>query len=224
MSFTYDPAHPVPTIGASSSGLMEIAPLGEGLDEFWGKAISPWARLRSIVMEGAAHQAETPDLVAAQPPYRPLAERPDVLVFQTAPLTHDVEVTGPITVHLWISSSAPDTDFTAKLVDVYPDGKAIHLAEGILRARHRASLERVEFLEPGEVTEYRIQLAPTSNLFRVGHRLRLEISSSNFPRFDRNLNTTDPVGFGSQMQVAHQTVLHNGQYPSHILLPLIPRS
>ena len=155
---------------------------------------------------------------------RPLERRDDVLVYTSRVLEQDLEVTGPLEVVLYAASSARDTDFTAKLVDVYPDGKAIHLAEGILRGRHRASLEQVEFLETGEVTEYRIQLAPTSNLFRVGHRLRLEVSSSNFPRFDRNLNTTDPVGFGTQMQVAHQTVLHNGQYSSHILLPLIPRS
>jgi putative CocE/NonD family hydrolase len=96
------------------------------------------------------------------------------------------------------------------------------LAEGILRARHRFGLDRAELLEPGEVTDFRIQLAPTSNVFKVGHRLRLEISSSNFPRFDRNLNTGEKIATGTRMQVAHQTVLHTQTYPSHILLPIIP--
>ncbi len=153
---------------------------------------------------------------------RPLERRDDVLCYTSRVLEQDLEVTGPLEVVLYAASSARDTDFTAKLVDVYPDGRAIHLAEGIRRARHRASLERVEFLEPGEVTEYRIELAPTSNVFKVGHRLRVEISSSNFPRFDRCLNTTDDIGWGTQRQVARQTVLHTSAYPSHILLPVIP--
>src|SRR4030095_16518541 len=105
---------------------------------------------------------------------------------------HALEVTGPLEVVLYAASSARDTDFTAKLVDVYPDGRAIQLAEGIVRARHRNTVDQAEFLEPGEVAEYHIQLAPTSNLFLPGHRLRIEISSSNFPRFDRNLNTGEP--------------------------------
>jgi len=153
---------------------------------------------------------------------RPLERRDDVLCYTSAPLEKDMEVTGPLEVVLYAASSARDTDFTAKLVDVHPDGKAIHLAEGILRARHRKSMEAVEFLEPNEVAEYRIQLAPTSNLFKTGHRMRVEISSSNFPRFDRNLNTTDPIGYGTQWQIARQTVLHTSAYPSHIVLPVIP--
>ena len=147
-----------------------------------------------------------------------------MLVYTSAVLETDLEVTGPLTVVLYAASSARDTDFTAKLVDVYPDGRAIHLAEGIVRARHRQSMERADFLEPGEVAEYRIQLAPTSNLFRRGHCLRVEISSSNFPRFDRNLNTGESIAAGTRMQIAHQTVLHTQSYPSHILLPIIPNA
>jgi putative CocE/NonD family hydrolase len=124
---------------------------------------------------------------------------------------------------LYAASSAVDTDFTAKLVDVYPDGRAIHLSEGILRARHRAGLAQVEFLEPGEVAEYRIQMAPTSNVFQAGHCLRVEISSSNFPRFDRNLNTGEDIFHGTRMQIAHQTVVHDQRYPSHLVVPVIPR-
>lgn len=108
-------------------------------------------------------------------------------------------------------------------MDVYPNGRAIHLSEGILRARHRNSLESVAFLEPGEVAEYRIQMAPTSNVFFAGHCLRLEISSSNFPRFDRNLNTGEDIFTGTRRQTAHQIVLHDARYPSHVVLPVIPR-
>ncbi|MBX3014334.1 MAG: CocE/NonD family hydrolase [Caldilineaceae bacterium] len=153
---------------------------------------------------------------------RPIERRDDILVYTSAVLEQALEVTGPLEVVLYAASSARDTDFTAKLVDVYPDGRAIHLAEGIIRARHRLSMEQAEFLEPGEVTEYRIELAPTSNLFRKGHCLRVEISSSNFPRFDRNLNTGESIATGTRMQIAHQTVLHTQHYPSHILLPVIP--
>ena len=154
---------------------------------------------------------------------RPLERRDDVLCYTSEVLQKDLEVTGPLVVVLYAESSAHDTDFTGKLVDVYPDGRAIHLAEGIRRARHRLSMESVSFLEPNEVAEYRIELAPTSNLFKTGHRLRVEISSSNFPRFDRSLNTTDDIGFGSTMQSAHQKVLHTASYPSQIILPVIPR-
>jgi putative CocE/NonD family hydrolase len=155
---------------------------------------------------------------------RPIERRDDVLVYTSDELERDLEVTGPLQIILYAASSAKDTDFTAKLIDVFPDGRAIHLAEGILRARHRFGMTRAEMLEPGEVTEYRIQLAPTSNLFKAGHRIRVEISSSNFPRFDRNLNTGEAIATGTRMQVAHQTVLHTQEYPSHILLPVIPAS
>ena len=154
---------------------------------------------------------------------RPLERRDDVLVYTAPPLDADLEVTGPIEAVLYAESSARDTDFTAKLVDVYPDGRAIHLAEGIIRARHRKTLESMELLTPGQVEEYRIELAPTSNVFLKGHRIRVEISSSNFPRFDRNLNTGEDIFRGTRMEVAHQTVLHSTEYPSHIVLPVIPR-
>jgi hypothetical protein len=151
-----------------------------------------------------------------------LERRDDILVYTSDVLDADLEVTGPLEVVLYAASSARDTDFTAKLIDVFPDGRAIHLAEGILRARHRMGVDRAELLERGEVTEYHIELAPTSNVFQTGHFIRLEISSSNFPRFDRNLNTGEGIATGTRMQVAHQTVLHTQEYPSHILLPVIP--
>jgi putative CocE/NonD family hydrolase len=153
---------------------------------------------------------------------RPVERRDDVLVYTGPVLEHNLEVTGPLEVVLYAASSARCTDFTAKLVDVHPGGEAIHLAEGILRARYRNGYEKAELLVPGEVAEYRIELAPTSNVFLAGHRLRVEISSSNFPRFNRNLNTGEDVATGTRMEVAHQTVLHDARYPSHILLPVIP--
>ena len=165
---------------------------------------------------------------AAEPVYpgpvdqRPLERRDDVLVYTGPVLDRDLELTGPVTAVLYASSSALDTDFTAKLVDVYPDGRAIHISEGILRARHRKSLKSVEFLQPGEADEFRIQMAPTSNVFLKGHRLRVEVSSSNFPRFDRNLNTGENIATGTRWEIAHQTVLHSSRYPSHIVLPVIP--
>ena len=178
-------------------------------------------------MEGAGHQAETPDLVGAQPPYRPLAERPDVLVFQTEPLAQDVEVTGPITVHLWIASSAPDTDFTAKLVDVYPPnvdypaGYHLNLVDSILRCRYRTGWDRPELMHPGQIYPIQIDLAPTSNLFKAGHRIRLDISSSNFPRFDRNPNTGEPMGRHTRMAQAQNTVYLDEDHPSHVVLPVV---
>ncbi len=153
---------------------------------------------------------------------RPIERRDDVLVYTGAVLAHDLEVTGPLELVLYAASSAPDTDFTAKLVDVHPGGQAIHLAEGIIRARYRDGYDRPQLLQNEEVACYRIELAATSNVFLAGHRLRVEISSSNFPRFNRNLNTGENVATGTRWQVAHQTILHTSEYPSHILLPVIP--
>jgi putative CocE/NonD family hydrolase len=152
-----------------------------------------------------------------------LEERDDILVYTTPALETALEVTGPIEVRLFAESSAPDTDFTATLVDVHPGGAAIHITEGIVRARFRESFENPTLIEPGEIVEYRFALWETSNFFKPGHRIRLEISSSNFPRFDRNLNTGTTPGLDDKMQVAHQTVYHREGYASHILLPVIPR-
>ena len=130
-------------------------------------------------------------------------------------------MTGPIEVVLYVSSSARDTGFTAKLVDVYPDGTAYNVQEGILRARYRKGYEREVWMEPDGVYEARVSLDVTSNYFGPGHRVRLEVSSSNFPRFDRNLNTGGKNYDETQWVVARNTVHHTGDYPSHILLPVI---
>ncbi len=151
--------------------------------------------------------------------------RQDVLVYTTPVLTEAVEVTGPLKVKLYATSSARDTDWTAKLVDVHPDGYAQNIQDGIIRARYRQGKEApASLLEPGKVYEYDIDLWATSNVFLPGHRIRLEISSSNFPRFDRNLNTGEDPVTGVRMEKAQQIVLHSARYPSHILLPIIPMS
>ena len=150
--------------------------------------------------------------------------RDDVLVYTTPPLSVACEVTGPIVVTLYAASSAVDTDFTAKLVDVHPNGFAQNLTDGIIRARYRTSTAQAELIEPGTVYAYTIDLWATSNVFGAGHCLRLEISSSNFPRFDRNPNTGGELAAEMTLVPAMQTIYHNATYPSHITLPIIPHN
>jgi putative CocE/NonD family hydrolase len=177
---------------------------------------------------GAYDQREGPSVFGARAPFRPLAERSDVLVFATPPLDRDFEVTGPVAVQLWIASDGFDTDFTAKLIDVhppnvdYPEGFAMNLTEGILRARYRESWEAPSPLVPGEVYAITIELFPTGNLFLRGHRLRLDISSSNFPHFDINPNSGEPEGAMEHPRIAHNRVFVDEARPSHIVLPIIP--
>ncbi len=154
---------------------------------------------------------------------REVEKRTDVLVYSSAPLTAPTEVTGYITLHLWITSAALDTDFTARLVDVHPDGTARALTDGIQRARYRKSRTTPELLVPGQPAEVTIDVGATSNLFLPGHRIRLEVSSSNFPRYDRNPNTGEPFGETARVQRAHQAVLHDARYPSRLVLPVVPR-
>jgi uncharacterized protein len=156
------------------------------------------------------------------------ARRSDVMVFATPPLEEELEVTGPVTVRLLIASDAPDTDFTAKLIDVYPPsadyphGFAMNLTEGLLRVRYRDSWERPALMVPGEVYAITIELFPVANLFGRGHRLRLDISSSNFPHFDVNPNSGEPEGEWQRPRIARNRVLVSETQPSHLLLPVIP--
>lgn len=152
---------------------------------------------------------------------RNVEERNDVLVYSTEPLKYDLEVTGPITAELYATSSTADTDFTAKLVDVWPSGFAQNLTEGIIRARYRNSQSSPELLIPGKVYKFALDMWSTSNVFRAGHRLRLEISSSNFPRFDRNLNTGRTAAFDDKYVTAVNTILHDSAHPSALVLPVI---
>ncbi len=153
----------------------------------------------------------------------PLGSRKDVLVFSTPPLDNEIEVTGFVTLELYAASSAVDTDFTAILSDVEPSGYARFLTDGIVRARYRNSTDRAEPIVPGKIYKYTIDLWATSNLFKTGHSIRLYVSSSNFPRFNRNLNTGEPNLGATSMEKATQTIYHDADHPSALVLPLIPR-
>jgi putative CocE/NonD family hydrolase len=202
-SFQFDPARPVPTIGGNISS-------GDGilLQGAWDQ-------------RGGRHVWNAPDVV-------PLSARNDVIVFQSEPLARDTEVTGEIEVKLWASSSALDTDFTAKLIDVYPasgdfpGGFDLNLGDGIVRARFRESLRKEVLMKPGTIYPFTIKLSPTSNVFKRGHRIRVDVSSSNFPRFDVNPNSGEPLNNNRRTQVATNTIYHDAEHPSHIALPIVP--
>jgi putative CocE/NonD family hydrolase len=166
----------------------------------------------------------TPEYPSGPRDQRETEGRQDVLVYTGGELKEDLEVTGPITVHLWAVSSAPDTDFVARLVDVYPDGYAQNLTDGILRARYRnfAQGEAPSLIEPGKAYEYVIDLWATSNVFLAGHRIRLDVTSSSFPRWDRNPNTGHDFGVDSEVAVANQTILHDPEHASYVVLPVVP--
>ena len=149
--------------------------------------------------------------------------RPDVLVYTSKPISEDLEITGPLSVKLYAASSATDTDFTAKLVDVWPNGYAQNIQDGIIRARYRDSKTSSRLITPGEINEYTIDLWATSHVVKSGHRIRVEISSSNFPHYDRNLNTGGPLFKEQNGKPATQTIFHDGAHASQIVLPVIPR-
>jgi predicted acyl esterase len=224
-TFTYDPATPVPTIGGTCTSFWKMLPSQAGVNEDY---LPARARMRNLVVEGPLHQKQTPGMIAARPPYLLLSSRPDILVFQTPLLDAPVEVTGPIQVKLWVSSSAPDTDITVKLLDIYPtsddypDGYHLNLVDSILRLRYRDSWEHETLMTPGQVYPIQIALPPTSNLFAAGHRIRLDISSSNFPRFDLNPNTGEPMGRHTHSVAAQNTVHFDTDHASHVVLPIIP--
>ncbi|HEX7899001.1 MAG TPA: CocE/NonD family hydrolase [Planctomycetota bacterium] len=195
-SFVFDPKNPVPTVGGCVSS-------NDG-----------------IMLQGAWDQRGGPHIWNSPEPL-PLSARNDVLVFQTAPLAEDVEVTGELDVKLWISSTAPDTDFTAKLVDVHPRGFDMNVTDGILRCRFRDSLKEEKLMTPGQIYPVTIRLYPTSNVFKKGHRIRVDVSSSNFPRFDVNPNTGEPLNDHRRWSHAVNTVHHDPDRPSQILLPIV---
>lgn len=201
-SYQHDPHNPVPSIGgniSSGDGIMQQG----GWDQRGGPLFWNWTK-----------------------PI-PLSARNDVVVFQTDPLTEDTEVTGEIEVKLWAASSAVDTDFTAKLVDVYPPsadwpgGFDLNIGDGVVRARFRDSLKEEKLMEPGKVYPFTIKLYPTSSVFKKGHRIRVDIASSNFPRFDVNPNTGEPLAQHRKMVVATNTIYHDVKHPSRIVLPVI---
>ncbi len=203
-SYLFDPNHPVPTIGGNISS-------GQPLME-----------------AGGYDQVESTDFFGSREPYLPLASRSDVMVFETGPLAEDVALIGPVSVELWVSSTALDTDFTAKLLDVYPpspdypEGYALNITDGIQRAKFRDSWDSPCLMEPGEVYRMTVRLLPTANLFAKGHRIRVDISSSNFPRFDVNGNTGDNPGVSPVRLTCVNTVHHDSVRPSHALFPVAP--
>lgn len=190
--YTYNPENPVPTLGGNHS----VGTYNPGLYE--------------LALPGPYDQ-------------RPVERRDDVLVYTSPPLEKDTEVTGPVTAKIFAASSAPDTDFVARLCDVHPDGRSINITEGVIRARFRhRQWDSPRPLRSGEIFEYTIELLPTSNLFKAGHCIRLDITSSNFPLWDRNLNLGEPIATATRMQSARQTILHDEEHPSHVVLPVIP--
>ena len=152
---------------------------------------------------------------------RPVESRHDVLVYSSEILTRPVSIAGPVRMKLYASTDGKDTDFVAKLVDVFPDGTAINLAEGILRARFHQGLDKMQLLEPNRTYLFDIDMRGTANVFEPGHRIRVDITSSNFPQFDRNPNTGDDLGVSDRVRTAKQTVFHAGDTRSHIVLPLV---
>jgi uncharacterized protein len=152
---------------------------------------------------------------------RPLENRSEVLVYSTPALTEDLEITGFVHLELYASSSAVDTDFTAVLADVAPDGYSRFLTDGIIRARYRNSTEKAEMIQPGQIYKFDIDLWATSNVFLAGHKIRLYVSSSNFPRFNRNLNTGELITRATKTMKARQAIYHDANYPSVIVIPEI---
>jgi putative CocE/NonD family hydrolase len=202
IQFQFDPAHPVPTIGGNFSSLEPMA------------------------LPGSHDQVEGPGFFGCTPPYLPLASRPDVLVFQTAPLREAMQVVGPVEVDLFVATDAPDTDFTVKLVDVhppsadYPQGYAMLLGDTILRLRYAEDPAHPRLATPGEVRRIRLTL-PMANLFLPGHCIRLDVSSSNFPKYDVNPNTGEGEGTSRGRRVAMNTVFADAGRPSRVVLPLL---
>jgi putative CocE/NonD family hydrolase len=204
-----------------SSGRLDSEPPGsEPPDHFEYDPSDPVPTLGgNLSVEMMTAHAEDP-LLAGPVDQRPIERRRDVLVYTSPVLEADLAVIGPVEMTLYAESSARDTDFTARLTDVDQQGRSLVITEGIIRGRYRKSLAATELLEPNVADEFRITLCPVSHVFLAGHRLRLDVSSSNFPRFSRNLNTGEDVATGTRMQTARQTVLHDGEYPSHIVLPV----
>ena len=201
---------------SGDGGLSTASPGAEAADSFVYDPANPVPTVGGPLCCDGQHQAAGPR------DQKEVEARQDVLVFSTEPLEADLEVTGPVTLDLFAKTSAADTDFTGKLVDVAPDGTAINLTEGILRARYRESTKAApKPITPGEVYEYKIDLWSTSNVFLKGHRIRLEVSSSNFPRFDRNLNTGKDDATDGEMVKATNTILHDGAHPSALILPVV---
>jgi len=222
--YRYDPHHPVPTLGGATSIPIFMK------KEFGttGDHLVPAPLEQDYVQETGTNRELSAGIEFNVGPLdqREIEQRHDVLCYTTSPLSQPVEVTGPIELVLYVTSSAHDTDFTGKIVDVHPGGRAEILADGILRARYRESLSIPTFMEPGKIYKLHLNLGATSNVFKAGHRIRLEVSSSNFPRFDRNTNTGGTIATETEKDfvLAINQIYHDSLHPSHLLLPMIERN
>ncbi len=222
-TYGYDPHHPVPTVGGATSIPIfmkkELDIAGEHLEH----ALPELDHARETSMKSGFSSGI--EFNVGPRDQRQIEQRDDVLCYTTPSLSHLIEVTGPIELVLYVASSARDTDFTGKLVDVHPDGRAEILADGILRARYRESLSTPILMESGRIYELHLNLGATSNVFTAGHRIRLEVSSSNFPRFDRNTNTGGTIATETEKNFvqAINHIYHDSAHPSHLMLPLIER-
>jgi putative CocE/NonD family hydrolase len=217
--YEFNPSHPVPTIGGNIAAHYGPASHHNTIERPGDSG--------NLMEQGPYDQRCRAELWNCEDT-RPLSARNDVLVFETEPLKEDIEITGPLLMKLWASSTAPDTDFTAKLVDVYPPRKDfpagfdLGVQDGIIRARYRNSLEHAELMKPGDVYQISFDMYPTAMIFKKGHRIRIDISSSNFPRFDVNPNTGEPLNDNRRSAIAVNTIYHDNQHRSQIVLPIVP--
>ena len=222
-TFRYDPERPLPTVSANTSSLNQILPAPERV-----ALPSPITLMRVMVIQGGADQRVREDTLRLDEFTGPLEDRDDVLAFETEPLSADLESTGPIEATIYLESDVPDTDLFVMVQDVYPpsddwpDGFRLNVTDGLMRVRYRRGFDSGVLLKEEDVAEVRFQLYPTSNRFVAGHRLRVLVSSSSFPRFDVNPNTGEPIGRHTHMRVATNTIHHSAQYPSSVALPLVP--
>lgn len=223
-TFEFDPTDPVPTIGGNTSSYLTYEPREESVrDHPLGDR-----NIIDFAGRGGYDQRTDEDTFGASPPYGPLADRDDVLVFRTPPLEEPVDIVGPIRARVYGATDGEDTDFTVKLIDEYPesethpDGYALNISDSICRGRYRGYRDEPDLLSPGAVYEFYMEPYDTANRFKPGHRIRLDISSSNWPRFDVNHNTGGPLYGPGQRRVAENTVRHDQQYSTHIELPVRP--
>ena len=222
-SFVYDPRSPLPTVSANTSSLTDFVPVPERVDP-----LNAIALMRPMVIHGGADQRVRSGTLRADDFTGPLELRDDVIMFATEPLDTDIEVTGPIGATIYLSSDVPDTDLFIMVQDFYPastdwpEGFRLNVADGLMRVRYRDGFDTGRVLDPGHVVKVEFQLYPTSNRFVAGHRIRVLVSSSSFPRFDVNPNTGEPLGRHTRTRLATNTIHHSEAYPSSVNLPLVP--
>lgn len=202
--------------GSGGNGRLDTnRPSGAKFDQYLYDPLDP------VPTVGGNNCCGTPTLAGPRD-QRAVEARQDVLVYTSQPLAEPLAIAGPVKMKLHASTDGPDTDWVVKLVDVHPNGFAMNIAEGILRARYRRGTDRMELLKPGETYEFEVDLVGTANVFLPGHRIRVDITSSHYPQFDRNPNTGEPFGASSKTRVAQQTIFHHPERASHILLPVVP--